>query len=663
VSLSRVSVLFLVILFIGSITRSHAADWPPIAPDEQSMTSVPDQPGVSAIILSRQETDDDTLHYHGVYTRIKVLTEAGRKYADVELPYNRRGFTIEQVSGRTVHADGTVVPFEGKPFDKVVVKGHNLRIQVKAFSLPDVQVGSILDYRYNLRYADNSLRAPEWTIQSEIPEKKVTFKYIPFQFKGNNYVEIARGRTANGVAWTPFLPVGHAPKLQTGPTGNNSIDLQMENVPALVDEPFTPPANPLRWRVHFYYQAELKQEDYWKKEGKFWNKDVESFLNRQKGVPEAVTQTVASSDTPEAKVRKIYAFVSGLENRSYVPKRTEQEQQALGLKENQGVDDVLRQKSGYHDELNRLFVAMVRSAGIQAVMMWVSDRGEDFFSPQFLSTDQLDAEIAAVQLDGKDIFLDPGTKYTPYSLLSWHYAGCQGLRQNGDKGADIAETPSTTYKQAIIQRVANLKLNDQGIAEGTVVIGFSGLEALIRRQEGNKTDAEGRKKMLEDEVRSWLPGGTEVTLNNDPTWDKTTDQMIARFAVSGPLALSAGKRWIVPVHVFEVNDKPRFSAAQRTNPIYFDYPSREIDEVHIALPPSIEVESLPPSTHAKMEYALYATDQKSEGSNGIVATRDLAMAGFVFTAAEYKDIKGFYDQVKAGDDQPLVLKGASHAQN
>ncbi len=655
--------LFLVILFIGSITRSHAADWPPIAPDEQSMTSVPDQPGVSAIILSRQETDDDTLHYHGVYIRIKVLTEAGRKYADVELPYNRRGFTIEQVSGRTVHADGTVVPFEGKPFDKLVVKGHNLRIQVKAFSLPDVQVGSILDYRYNLRYADNSLRAPEWTIQSEIPEKKVTFKYVPFQFHGGNQVEIARGRNANGVSWTPFLPAGHTPKLQTGPTGNNWIDLQMENVPALVDEPFTPPANPLRWRVQFYYQAELKQEDYWKKEGKFWNKDVESFLNRQKGVPEAVTQTVASSDTPEAKVRKIYAFVSGLENRSYVPKRTAQEQQALGLKENQGVDDVLRQKSGNHDELNRLFVAMVRSAGIQAVMMWVSDRGEDFFTPQFLSTDQLDAEIAAVQLDGKDIFLDPGTKYTPYGLLSWHYAGCQGLRQNGDKGADIAETPSTTYKQALIQRVANLKLNDQGIAEGTVVIGFSGLEALIRRQEGNKTDAEGRKKMLEDEVRSWLPGGTEVTLNNDPTWDKTTDQMIARFAVSGPLALSAGKRWIVPVHVFEVNDKPRFSAAQRTNPIYFEYPSREIDEVHITLPPSIEVESLPPSARAKIEYALYATDQKPEGANGIVSTRDLAMAGFVFTAAEYKDVKGFYDQVKAGDDQPLVLKGAAHAQN
>jgi len=646
----------------GTPSRSLAADWPPIAPDEQSMTNVPDQPGIPALILLRQETDDDSLHYHMVYTRIKVLTEAGRKYSDVELPYNRRGFTIQQVSGRTVHADGSVVPFEGKPFDKVVIKSHNLRIQVKTFSLPDVQVGSILDYRYSLRYGDNSLRPPEWIIQSEIPEKKVVFKYIPFQFHGNSYVTKERGRTANGVAWTPFLPVGHAPKLETGPGGNNWIDLQMDNVPAAVDEPFMPPANPMRWRVQFYYQVELKQEDFWKKEGKFWNKDVESFLSHQKGVPEAVAQTVASSDTPATKVSKIYTFVSALENRSYGPKRTEQEDQTLGLKPNQGAEDVLRQKSGYHDELNRLLVAMVRTAGIQAVMMWVPDRAESFFWPQFLSTDQLDAEIAVVQLDGKDVFLDPGTKYTPYGLLSWHYAGCQGLRQNGDKGADIAETSSSTYKQAIIQRVANLKLTEQGTAEGTVVVGFSGLEAMVRRQEGNQTDAEGRKKMLEDEVRSWLPGGTEVTLSNDPAWDKTTDLMVARFTVSGPLVLSAGKRWIVPVHVFEVNDKPRFSAAQRTNPIYFDYPSRELDEVHIALPPNTEVESLPPGAHAKVDYALYATDQKPEGSNGIIATRDLAMAGFVFTAADYKDIKSFYDQVKAGDDQPLVLKNSSHAQ-
>jgi hypothetical protein len=37
-----------------------------------------------------------------------------------------------------------------------------VRIQVKSFTLPDVQVGSIIDYRYSLRYDDQSFYAPEW---------------------------------------------------------------------------------------------------------------------------------------------------------------------------------------------------------------------------------------------------------------------------------------------------------------------------------------------------------------------------------------------------------------------------------------------------------------------------------------------------------------------
>jgi hypothetical protein len=137
-----------------------AADWPPITPEEQAIRDVAGQPGASAIILQRQEIADDLNNFHSTYKRIKVLTEAGRKYADIELPYNRRGFSIAEVSGRTVRPDGTVVPFDGKPFDKVLVRGRNVRIHVKAFTLPDVQVGSILDVRYSLRYDDRRVVPP-----------------------------------------------------------------------------------------------------------------------------------------------------------------------------------------------------------------------------------------------------------------------------------------------------------------------------------------------------------------------------------------------------------------------------------------------------------------------------------------------------------------------
>ena len=124
-------------------------------------------------------------------------------------------------------------------------------------------------------------------------------------------------------------------------------------------------------------------EDYWKDQGKFWNKDVQSFMGKKHGIAEALNQVVAAGDTPDQKTRKIYAFVSQLENQSYVPRRTELEQKALGMRYNAGAEDVLQQRSGDHDDLNRLLAAMLRAAGIPASMMLVPDRDSRIFMPVF----------------------------------------------------------------------------------------------------------------------------------------------------------------------------------------------------------------------------------------------------------------------------------------
>jgi hypothetical protein len=128
------------------------------------------------------------------------------------------------------------------------------------------------------------------------------------------------------------------------------------------------------------------------------------------------------------------------------------------------------------------------------------------------------------------------------------------------------------------------------------------------------------------------------------------------------LAVGAGKRWMVPAHLFQVNEKARFSASNRMNAIYFDYLSREIDEVHITMPAELEVESVPPNDDVRTEYAIYRTTQKQEPGNSVVTVRDLAIGGLAYPPQVYKDVKGFFDKVKAGDEQPVVAKAAAHAE-
>jgi len=476
-------------------------------------------------------------------------------------------------------------------------------------------------------------------VQDDLFELKATFKFIPFQGSGNVYVTLPHGQIANNISWTTLLPSQFKPQQHTLPvsayqSGHGTVgywvDLAVNDVPAFTREPFMAPPEILKWRVNFYYVVTGKQEDYWKDQGKFWNKDVEGFLGKKHGIAEAVNQVVAAGDTLEQKTRKIYAFVSQLENQSYVPRRTELEEKALGMRYNAGAEDVLQQRSGDHDDLNRLLAAMLRAAGIPASMMLVPDRDTRIFIPSFLSMSQFSAEIAVAQVDGKDVFLDPGTKFCPYGVTDWRYSGNQGLRQVEGKGADIKEVPLSNYTQALVTRLARLKVGDDGRAEGTLGVAYYGLEAMDRRQQGAKTDDEGRKQLLKDELKSWMPGDSDVSLTGAPASDKTEEPLIATFKIKCPIMISAGKRVLLPLHPFQFNSRPRFSAAKRVNSVYFYYPSREIDEVHLTLPSGVQIENLPANDSQKLPYAAYVTENKPEGPNGIFARREIVMAAWPF---------------------------------
>ncbi len=155
------------LLFLVSIP-AFAQGWIQPTPDELKMTVDPAAPNAAAIYLYRDERADDKLHMHSLYVRMKILTEEGKKYADVELVYDQgRSFSIRAIDGRTIHSDGTVIPFAGKPYDKVLEKTKTESYKSKVFTLPDVQVGSILEYRYVLAYDDDWVLPPQWYLAAQ----------------------------------------------------------------------------------------------------------------------------------------------------------------------------------------------------------------------------------------------------------------------------------------------------------------------------------------------------------------------------------------------------------------------------------------------------------------------------------------------------------------
>ena len=291
--------------------------------------------------------------------------------------------------------------------------------------------------------------------------------------------------------------------------------------------------------------------------------------------------------------------------------------------------------------------------------MCVTDRENNYYDPNFLKTRQLDDEIAIVEIDGKDVFLDPGAKFSRYGLLDWRHTMTAGYRQTADKPA-FAETPNPTYKDAGIQRTARLSVKPDFTIDGPMRVDYMGFIAASHRQAASKTDAEGRKKILEDEIKSWLPAEAEVKLANDPNWNEIEAPLTAQFRISAPVASNAGKRVLYPAHVFHFIQKPMFPHAQRVNGIYFFYPSRETDDIRFTIPPKLTVESLPQKESSQLPYAIYNTDYVGKGDT-ISILRDVAMNQIIFGQESYPELKGFYDKVKAGDEQQIILRSAANA--
>lgn len=642
-------VLAAVFLSISSVA-SAAVDWQPINPAELQMKDLSEQPGAPAFILFREETANDEKLFYSAYVRIKVLTDAGRKYGDIQIPYYKDEVTISDLHGRTIHADGSIVEFQGKPFDKDVIKSKNVREKTKTFTLPDVQVGSVLEYTFKV-HSEGFVWEPQWEIQDDLFQRRIHLTYITTSAA----LSRRRGETLRGLAWASMLPNGVSVKNKA-----NTYELEMSNVPAFVEEEHMPPALPFKYYIRFYYVSVDTADKYWSEEGKYWNKDVEHFMGKKGGVADTVAKLAAPSDTPEQKVKKIYAYVGAIDNLTYKPKRTEQEQKVLKQRENRGAEDVLRQQLGGRDEITETFVAMVRAAGIPAWVMAVADRSKTFFEPKYLSMRQLSAEVAIVRLNDKDVFLDPGTKYCPYGLLNWKYAGTQGIRQTAGGFTEIASTPLPEFMAALTKRVARLRMDERGQVEGTLAAGFFGQEALQRRLQALETDDVGRTKALEDEAKSWFPADAQISMTKAPDWNAIDSPLVVEYKVSSPMLVSAGKRLLMPIDMFEYNHPAMFAHPDRAHPVYFEYPTRAVDDVKITLPDGLQVEDLPASVSTKLDYALYKSDRKQD-KNVITSNRDLAIASFAIQLSDYKNLKGFYDKVKEYDDQQVLLKRASNA--
>jgi Domain of Unknown Function with PDB structure (DUF3857) len=628
------------------VNVARADDWKPITPEELKMTSVTEAPGAPAVILYRQVDRDDasraTNEYD--YMRIKILTEEGRDQANVIIPFEKGRTSIINIRARTIQPDGRIIEFDGKVYEQMVEKTKGVKYLAKTFTLPDVHAGSIIEYHYSIDFADHWIFGSHWLLSEDLFTKKAIFTLKPYQRYPWNVQW----------SWPAGLPLGTTPPTE-GP--DHIVRMTSENIPAFIEEDYMPPVNEVKFRVLFTYRDEPFESDvdkYWKQFAKKKTGQIEGFADKKKAMEEAVKSIVSASDPPEVKLRKIYDRVQQIPNASYMPAKSEEQRKRENIKENKDVEDLWKHQYGDGVELTWLFLGLARAAGFEAYPCLVSGRSDYFFRKERVNGMELDANVVLVKVGGKDQYFDPGSAFTPYGLLPWMETGVAGMRFDKNGGTWI-QTEMPASSETRIERNAQLKLTTEGDLEGKLKVTFTGLEALDRRIRQRNEDETARKKNLEDEVKNYIPAGSEVELINTPEWKNGNVLLTAEFNLKVPGWLSAaGKRALLPTGLFGASEKHLFEHANRIWPVYFKYPFETVDDITVTLPDGWKVDNQPKDMDRDAKAVEFKLEVKNDG--GAVRIKRQLRSDVVMVGKEhYSILRNFYQLVKSEDEQQIVL--------
>jgi hypothetical protein len=662
------SVLSALLLTAEPLLMEAADEWQPINPADLAMKDNPASPGADAMILYHESVVSlKDLNARGdsdlEYNRIKIFTDAGKEYANVEIPYlagssgdysdwdnTSGGLQIIGVRGRTIHADGTISRFDGKVYEKMLVKQGGFKVRAATFTLPDVQPGCIIEYKYVKQGEPGWLHDEEWTVSQEIYTREAHFTFIPpTEYTG--YVPYYRlyGLGPNSV-----------PKCNQGV--DHACVMEADNVPPVIDEALMPPKKAIEGRVEWYFENEGEPqsqtpEQYWNRKGKKWSGDLEKFLDKKGVLQQEVSKTVSPSDPPDVKLWKLYKRAQQIRNTSFENEKSKQELKVEKVKKIGNVEDLLKNGYGSGREINFFFVGLARAAGFEATEIYVTPRNREIFIPQREDAEQLSADVAWVKAGDKEYYADPGAKFFAFGVLPWYETETSGEKLMKD-GAQLAQTPRTQPEQATLVRHADLTIGEDGSVEGKIQVDFTGEESGEMRRSYSKQDEAGRKKDLEDEIKTWLPGGSAFEITGIENWDDIDKPV----HVEGTMKIAgmgsvAGHRMLMPADFFASLQAASFKPEKRVNAVYFPYPFEETDDLTFHVPAGFKVEAAPKpqGIHSgAIVYDIAAT----QGGDKVEVKRTLTVNGVAFTKDAYGTLRSFFNLARTYDNGEIVFENA-----
>ncbi len=631
----------LVLLLAGNRVAA-AADFPPITEQERALTAVPGEPNAPAVVLFKK--GEFLLAGYGlqganvsilqVQVRKKILTEEGKSDGEIAITHND-AYRLRGFQGRTVLPDGRIIPVP--PDAKFVRKTSRSRKSfVTAVAFPSVQVGAILDYRYELRF-DSFFFLEPWYFSEDVP-----VRYSEVTFRAPSNLELKTwGRTPAQMKFQDEVDRNH-----------QGLKLRVwgENLPSVPDDPFGPPFTDLAAQMLLLPTAiagSFGREpllESWSKACELFDRYAyEPFRSKNAGVVRQAQQ-IAGAGTPREKALALYRYLRD--------EIVTEPDIGVDLPAGSTLAKVLAERKGDRAEKALLLQALLKAVKVDSRLIWAADRNRGTVDIDLPNPQWFDTVLVMVELDGARVFLDPTDGALGFGHLRAGYEGTQALIHDPKK-PEALSLPQSRFDQNLRRAEIDLALDEKGRLGGTGTLRLAGHHAWekIDWQEDEAKTFEAWKEWLTESYREFEISDLKAVESADDNQVTVTWTMAQREE-----EVLGDEAEVVPSAPLGPRIQPfvQPSSSRRTG-VVFDFADREEVELRLRWPEGWKIEGRPKNTSFTNPTGAL-TVEINEGDRSAVVKRRLDVTRQTLTSTlEYDAVRSLFAEAEKSDAQKLLL--------
>ena len=601
-------------------------------------------------------TKDKGFSANHVYEfKIKIYKKEGLNWADQKVRFyigyeNLSEDRLEFSNAVTYNLENEAIVKTKLGNQGAFTKKVNKFWDEKIITLPNVKVGSIIEYKYILK-SDNIVKLPDFDFQYDIPVNYFEYKtdipeyyiYKPILVGGHNVVtdsKLTNGSQSFEDDYNKTKSISYK-QISAFYKGND--------IPALTKEPYIDNIDNYKGSI----QHELERvrypdqpvKDYtitWEGVANtiFKDKSFGKELNERDFLLEDVKKLLTNVESQKERLNIIFKFVQNKmnwneENDYYTQK---------------GVKKAYTDQTGNVAEINFILISMLKLAGIDANPVLVSTTQNGI--PVYPTRTGFNYVVAAAQIEDKQILLDATHKFTSPGILPLNVLNWKGrLIKDDGTSAEIDLVPSTMSKEYSSLMV---KIDNLGKIEGKIRIQRTDYDAYLFRVENANKNQENYLEKLEEQF-----GDSKIsnyTIDNKKT--NIQEPVLETFSLNADnrVEIIGGKMFINPLLFFTRSKNP-FTQEIRQMPVYFGYPTQEKFNLNIEIPEGYEIESLPTPVKISSENKeiVYMLNTSGEGNKiRIISTKEINNS--IFAADQYNGLKDLFQKMIASQNEKIVLK-------